>query len=143
MPPRPGFTIIELVLVIGIISLLAATVIVAMTPGKEMREARNTLRENDIQSILTATYEYAIDHDGNFPAGIALEAATEICVTGSTDCDAGGVNLDVLTGVLGKIPSDPQATGTGTEYYISRDASGHLTVSAPLAEGGEEISVTR
>jgi hypothetical protein len=51
----------------------------------------------------------------------------------------------MLTGsYLVSIPSDPQAaaTGTGTRYFIVRDADGRLTVTA-TGEVTAAISVTR
>jgi hypothetical protein len=43
-----------------------------------------------------------------------------------------------------KIPTDPQYLSTeGTGYYIVQDGSGGLTVCAPYAERGEDISFTK
>ena len=143
---RRGFTLIELLLVIGIIAILAAIVIVAINPTKQLGEARDAQRRSDVNTILNAVYQYAIDNSGNMPAGITT-TAKEICVTDSADCDAAGVDLEVLTGsYLVKIPVDPRAgsTATGTDYLINRDATtSRITVSAPEAEQESSISVTR
>lgn len=145
---RKGFTLIELLLVIGIIAILAAIVIVAINPTKQLGNARDAQRRSDVNTILNAVYQYAIDNNGTMPAGIPTGTALEVCVTssasGSTQCNL-GVDLDVLTGsYLVRIPSDPQATGTGTDYFIVRDATtNRITVSAPEAEQTAAISVTR
>ena len=146
---RKGFTLIELLLVIGIIAILAAIVIVAINPTKQLGDARNAQRRSDVNTILNAVYQYAIDNQGTMPTGIPTGTAKEICTTNSTDCDAAGVDIEVLTGsYLVKIPVDPSvvgpATATGTDYYIVRDAaSNRVTVSAPSAEQSASISVTR
>src|SRR6185369_16074447 len=68
---RRGFTLIELLLVIGIIAILAAIVIVAINPTKQLGDARNAQRRSDVNTILSATWQYAIDHGGNIPSTIS------------------------------------------------------------------------
>jgi prepilin-type N-terminal cleavage/methylation domain-containing protein len=141
---RKGFTLIELLLVIGIIAILAAIVIVAINPTRQLGNARDAQRRSDVNTILNAVYQYAIDNNGTMPSGIAT-SATEICVTNAATCT--GVDLDVLTGsYLVRIPQDPQsATATGTNYFILRDVNtNRITVSAPGVETpNTTISVTR
>ncbi len=138
---KRGFTLIELLLVIGIIAILAAIVIVAINPTKQLGDARNAQRRSDVNTILNAVYQYAIDHNGSLPSSIST-TVTEICVTDAASC-TGGVDLDVLTGsYLVKVPADPQASGTGTDYTIVRAANGRVTVAAPSAENAT-ITVTR
>ena len=142
---RKGFTLIELLLVIGIIAILAAVVIVAINPTKQLADARNAQRRSDVNTILNAVYQYAIDNSGNMPAAITT-TAKEICVTDTTDCDGNGIDLEVLTGsYLVKLPVDPQAgsSATGTDYMIVQNANGRITVSAATVEQGVTISVTR
>lgn len=141
---RRGFTLIELLLVIGIIAILASIVIVAINPTKQLGDARDAQRRSDVNTILNAVYQYAIDNNGNLPTGIPTGTAEEICVTGAAACTA--VDLDVLTGsYLVRVPVDPSApsTATGTNYFIIQDANGRITVSAPGAEQSDSITVTR
>jgi type IV pilus assembly protein PilA len=146
---RNGFTLIELLLVIGIIAILATIVIVAINPTKQLGDARDTKRRNDVNTVLNAVYQYAIDNNGTMPGplpeGDAADAL-EICASPCT-ATGGYVDLDALTGsYLTTIPADPQGgSGTlGTNYWIYQDDRGRVTVSAPGAEGdGVTISVTR
>lgn len=140
---RKGFTLIELLLVIGIIAILASIVIVAINPTKQLGDARNAQRKSDVNTILSAVYQYAIDNDGSLPAGITT-TSKEICATNSADCDS-AIDLDVLTGAyLVRMPRDPQAaSATGTNYWIIEGANGRITVSAPGAEQGASISVEK
>lgn len=142
---RRGFTLIELLLVIGIIAILAAVVIVAINPTKQLADARNAQRRSDVNTVLNAVYQYAIDNSGTLPTGITT-TSKEICITSTTDCESDGVDLDVLTGsYLVKLPKDPQApaSATGTDYMIFQNSNGRVTVSAPRAEQSATISVTR
>lgn len=145
MRNRSGFTLIELLLVIGIIAILASIVIVAINPTKQLADARNAQRRSDVNTILNAVYQYAIDHNGTLPSCIAV-TSKNVCVGGS-DCSGvtTGCDLDVLTGsYLVNLPTDPSgATANDTNYDIVRDANGRVTVSAPVAENSATISVTR
>ena len=68
---RKGFTLIELLLVIGIIAILAAIVIVAINPTRQLGQARNAQRNSDINTILNAVWQYAIDNNGTMPSDLA------------------------------------------------------------------------
>jgi prepilin-type N-terminal cleavage/methylation domain-containing protein len=141
---RHGFTLIELLLVVGIISILVGITIAALAPTKQLASARDAKRQADVNSILSAVYQYLVDFE-RLPPGIPSGTAREICATDATDCDA-AISLDVLTGAyLVRIPLDPQRvdTATGTNYWIVRDPNGRITVTAPGAEEAESIGITR
>jgi len=149
LPMRAGFTLIELLLVIGIIAILASIVIVAINPTKQLGDARDAQRRSDVNTILNAVYQYAIDSNGNLPSTITT-TRQRICQSGMTAAEAttaGCIELDVLTGsYLVKVPVDPQvtATATGTRYTIQQDTSGRVTVSAyGVEKDNSTISVTR
>lgn len=141
---KSGFTLIELLLVIGIIAILASIVIVAINPTKQLADARNAQRRSDVNTVLNAVYQYAIDNNGNLPSTITT-TATDICQTGG-DC-TGIIDLGVLTTnstYLVAIPVDPSESGAdSTSYTIIKNSDGRVTVAAPDAENSATISVTR
>ncbi len=141
-----GFTLLEILLVIAAIGILAGIVIVAINPTKQLADARNAARKSAVNTVLNAVYQYAVDNDGALPGSIP-ETATEICATGAGSC-TGLVNLSALTTnerYLTAIPEDPSGTcaANGACYEILQSANGRVTVSAPDAENGADISVTR
>jgi len=153
MKTRRAFTLIELLLVIGIIAILASIVIVAINPTKQLGDARNAQRRSDVNTVLNAVYQYAIDNNGTLPGDIPTGSAKQVCesATTGTACTSvapdgvEGVDLSSLVGtyIVG-VPEDPQdATAGTTGYTIIKDANGRVTVAAPSAEQGATISVTR
>jgi prepilin-type N-terminal cleavage/methylation domain-containing protein len=62
-----GFTLIELLVVIGIIAILTAAVTIAVNPGRQFAQARDTQRRADISALVNGVYHYATDNNGNLP----------------------------------------------------------------------------
>jgi len=143
---KKGFTLIEVLLVIVIISILAGIVIVAINPARQIAQSNNTQRDADVKAILDSVAEYAIDNRGSLPASITT-AALEM---GS---GAGLVNIcaDLVPTYLSAMPYDPTNTTASytscssytSGYNISKDADNRVTVAAPNAELSEVISITR
>jgi len=155
---RRGFTLIELLLVIGIIAILASIVIIAINPNRQLGQARDAQRRSDVNTILNAVYQYAIDNNGNLPHPSITTTEKPICQsnvpvatctssTGGLFLVSGGVWIGNLTGsYLLNIPKDPSIaiTGTGTRYTIKKDVNNRITVKATGKEvSATEISVTR
>ena len=149
---QSGFTLLEILLVVGIISILAGIVIVAINPSKQLATVRNTERKSDIKQIDSAITQYYID-EFKYPPTITSDLK-EICNTGpvastteAVDTTSCGtlVNLSNLVPMyFTAVPKDPQATstGNGTGYYIKQDSITHkIGTKAELAELDQDIVI--
>ena len=129
---KQGFTLLEILLAVAALVILASIVILAINPGKQLADTRNAQRSADVNTILNAVYQYAVDNDGELPATDEW-AGGEIC--SASGC--GGIeDLDALIPTyLVDIPVDPKATTTdGTGYTIATTTGNRITVTAPLTE---------
>lgn len=152
---KKGFTLIEILLVIGIIAVLATVVIVALDPAKRFADARDARRLSDIQSILDATEQYIVDNKGSLPSG--LDTTERQLGTDSGNCDLGSATCSVfndstgcldLSAALGRylksIPTDPAlGTAAQTRYSIVVDAHNIVTVRACDSEDPSISSVSQ
>lgn len=149
---KRGFTLIEILVVIGIIAILASIVVVAINPAKQFAQANNSQRWSNVNAILNAVHQYSVDNRGSIPSSIT---GTETAICRSTD-DAGVVvattsctGLIELTDALVPlyvvgIPTDPTAsTALSSGYTIATTTGDRIIVRAPASENGEAISVTR
>ena len=161
-PTKRGFTLIEILIVIGIIAILAAIVLVAINPARQFAQANNTQRTSNANAILNAIGQYAVDNRGDIsalnladdgdPAGDKVIRDTEVDI-----CDI------LVPTYMPSFPTDPESAEEGagipeedcdteaynTEYSVHVDGDGRVTVFAPNTQDVDDsgttpdISVTR
>lgn len=161
-----GFTLIEVLIVIGILAVLAGIVLVAINPARQFRQANNTERESNVNAILSAIGQYTVDNKGALP--------TEIQADEDTIGGAGGDDFADLCDVLvptylPALPVDPLQAQTDGDLnpddksitedecdedyvtgYTVEEENGRTVVTAPQTENvdtgavaGEPITVMR
>lgn len=92
-----GFTIIELLIVISVLSGLAV-IFVATYPNAQKR-ARDTQRRNDLNQYRVALENFAFKNDGFYPQRVtSVDASTTLCVT-DLDFTAGDCTDDPKKGL--------------------------------------------
>jgi len=141
-----GFTLIEVLIVIGILAILAAAVIIAINPARQFAQARDSQRMSNVETILNAIGQRLVDNHGTFTGGNpscpSLVASTTYDIA-STPA-AANVDLSCLVPlyIASALPADPSAPGAhwtsaadyDTKYTVAIDQNGRFTVAAPYAE---------
>lgn len=142
-----GFTLIEILVVMGMITILASVVLVAINPLRQFAQARNAQRISNVNAMLNAAGNRIAEHRGLFTDDSACNAPLP---ESPLRIAKGGYDLRpcLVPIYLSELPLDP-ATGRNscttttcdgseedydTGYTIARDATtGRITVCAPDA----------
>jgi prepilin-type N-terminal cleavage/methylation domain-containing protein len=147
-----GFTLIEILVVIGMLAILSTVVLVAINPLRQFAQARNSQRQSNVAAILNAISERIADNGGSFvaPGGNDLACGTDLPDTATDLSDTASSALDIRSCIaptyLTELPFDPSSgSNTCTDstctsghydlgYTIQKDsATSRITVCAPGA----------
>ena len=115
---RKGFTLLEILLVIAAIGILAAIVLIAINPTRQINQARQASINSEKNAIAKAIEQYVIDNQ-TYPADIT-ETSKAICNnTVTTNC----ANLSSLVPTyIANIPS-------GNTYTVAKGNDGRAYVN--------------
>ena len=152
---KRGFTLIEILVVIGIIAVLAAVVLVAVNPARQFKLARDSQRTSNVMAILNALGQNISEHKGTLVCnGSVRDIPTTPSVLKSASAEPVSTGIDlancIVPDYIASLPYDPAlstafytATSTyNTGYEIFRDANGRITASSS-GELTATISATR
>jgi prepilin-type N-terminal cleavage/methylation domain-containing protein len=138
-----GFTLLEILLVIAAIGILAAIVLVAINPNRQLAQVRDAQRRSDINTIYKALEQYLID-TGSYPSNVntifkdICKTGTEQVVGGVIDC-TNKADLRVLVPTyLAAIPTDP----SGGEYRLGISTENNkISLAVASSELGQRIII--
>lgn len=164
-----GFTLIEILVVIGMLAILTTVVLVAVNPLRQFAQARNSQRQANVATVLNAVGNHIADNGGIFEnvnsnCQDALPA-TPAYMTNETDA---GPRYDIrgclVPDYLPELPHDPRfgrnlcrdegcrndGQSYNTRYTIAQNpVTKRITVCAPdavetvLGTDAREICLTR
>jgi prepilin-type N-terminal cleavage/methylation domain-containing protein len=142
-PQRKGFTLLEILLVIAAIGILAAIVLIAINPNRQLAQARNAQRRSDVLAISNSIAQRLIDEAANnpttsiitlMPTGVPTNGANwrhvhrNAIASGTTDC-----------AVSGSIPAAGAAFTPPTIFGAS-PVSGTVPASIDLTTGAGDVT---
>lgn len=147
MNKKSGFTLVEFLIVIGILAILTAVVLVTVNPGRQMAQAHDIQRRADVNTILAAITAWLADpaNDNQLSnLGIVTLCSAGVHNIGTDDLD---LAAKLVPSYLADIPIDPSGgtpLDTGYDVCIADVSANRVTVSAPNTElAATTISVTR
>ncbi|CAN5726454.1 hypothetical protein BH11PAT2_BH11PAT2_06540 [soil metagenome] len=161
---KQGFTLIEILIVIGMIAILASVVLIAINPLRQFAQARNSQRISNVNAILNAVGNRTAEHKGIFTDTSGL-CQNPIPTTASdmSESAINGYNIRpcLVPTYISELPFDPAGGSNActtdscsgesydTQYTIKQDVNGRITVCAPNAametsiQGSEAYCLTR
>lgn len=140
MNKNKGFTLIEILVVIGLIAILATIVLIAINPARQFRQANDSQRVSNVNAILNAVGQYIADHKGALPPNTDDgDTATKIEIKKTS-----GANIcaSLVPTYLPSLPVDPSlgasitdcTTDYVTKYKINLDGDKRITIYADQEE---------
>ena len=133
---QKGFTLIEILVVIGLIAILAAIVLIAINPARQFAQARNSQRESNVNTILNAIGQRLADNKGVWNAVAGCDAIP----AGTTTISSAATDLSCLTPtyIPAQLPVDPtdgtwtSGSSYDTKYVVAYNSTtGRYTICAP------------
>ena len=150
---KRGFTLIEILVVIGIIVLLSAIVLVAVNPSRQFKLARDSQRVSNMNTIINSIHQNMAENRGTFMCNgttRTIPTVATVIKSSTTPNDPGDIASCVIPNYVSALPFDPSISGAHftsvtdymTGYEIVRDTNGRITASS-TGELTPSISATR
>jgi prepilin-type N-terminal cleavage/methylation domain-containing protein len=108
--PNKGFTLMELLIVIGVLGILAAGLLAAIDPFEQLKKARDTNNRSAALELLGASQRYYATH-GYLPW-------YKQTVTGVFDCDGNPADAEVVG-----LRDAPPTTGPWNTVPVNKEGS--------------------
>lgn len=122
-----GFTLVELLIVIGIVAVVATVTVLVLNPSQLLKQSRDARRISDLAMLKKAIGLYIVDRGGSSTASIGDH---HNCYIASANVDLGAPNgmgtVTVDCGTINRFSTDgPTAITTSS---LAADGSGWLPV---------------
>ena len=144
---KGGFTLIEILIVIGIVAILATVVLIAINPARQFAQARNSQRTANVTAILNAIGQNIADNKGVFSSSCILDANVRFMKAPASGSGEVDIRTCIVPTYMAELPYDPSTgsftspTNYNTGYTVTMSASTkRVTVCAPEAANETTIN---
>jgi len=128
-----GFTLVEIIVVISLITVLATLAFIAINPQKNFADQRNATRESAINEILGAVNRYITA--GNPLSELGLVPTCPSTAYIGTNAKLINLKAELVPQYISTIPTDPLVgTDNDSGYTICQTTSHKITIVAPNIE---------
>lgn len=107
-PLTQGFTLMELILIIGLIALLLIGLLALLNPGQKIKQAHDTKRKTELQQLSKSFEEYYNDNE-EYPTSVQICYNEEVVNGDSCSCHICGkeTGSPSFSPYLTALPCDP------------------------------------
>lgn len=144
---------LEIIVVVGLIAILITIGLLALNPAGLLADSRNRKRTADLGALINIVYRNITDNGGSFNCSTgALPTSTVNMADNNPSVGDYDIAKCLVPKYISTLPFDPKTPGAHysgvTDYDLKYSISissttNRVTVSAPNAEGGTVITVTR
>jgi len=150
-----GFTLVELLIVVGIIAILVVVIFVSLNPLQLFAESRNAQRWVKVSELLTAIHMYTIEQLGIVPNQTDWQDGVYYVLGTGNNCANTCGSVPVSTTCLNltelikskrvnSLPTDPLSGDLkNTGFYVYREDGTIISVGSCRAELNKKIELTR
>ncbi|MBI5126778.1 MAG: type II secretion system protein [Candidatus Taylorbacteria bacterium] len=134
---KRGFTLLEVLIVIGIIAILSSVALVAVNPARQFKLARDAQRMSNVSAIVNAVSQNMSENQGIL---VCRGNQTMLPSTSTPIKFPGGFDLAtcIVPDYISVVPFDPSLPGAhfatttdyDTGYVIYQDSRGRITASS-------------
>ena len=135
---RKGFTLVEVLIVVVILGILAATVLPQFTAATN--DAKEAGLRQDLQLLRGQIQMYKFQHDSAFPGATSTQVAQKLTMASKVDgttAVAGTAGYPYGPYIVGQMPANPYNGGRGIKVVTGTVST--VAVDAAALDGTEKV----